>query len=409
VSHHSAIVSHEFDQLPARTPLRVQEAHRSICHIYEFLAKYERWLATAGPHACDFALGNPQSMPLPGFVSALREAAIPQNIAWFAYKSNEASSRELVRASLRRATGADYPPQNIFMTNGATGALHVVMNALLGANDEVIFNNPPWFFYEGMILNSGGKPVAVDVNPATFDLDVAAIERAITSNTRFLIINSPNNPTGKIYSPETLRKLGLMLEAASRRIGRAIYLVSDEVYRAVIFDGAPYYSPTQFYKNSIMVYSYGKTLLAPGQRVGYIALSPSMEDVEALRIVMHSTQILSGWAMTSALMQHSLPELEKLSLDVQALQRRRDRFVQGLRASGYEVHTPEGAFYITPRSPIQDDVAFSDLLASKGVFCLPGSVVHMPGYLRVSLTASDEMVERALPVFAATRAETREP
>jgi aspartate aminotransferase len=388
---------------PPRIPAHVLDAHTSILSIYDFLAKYERWTASAGVNACDFALGNPQTMPLDGFVTALREAVTPQNAAWYAYKSNELSSREVVRESLKKLTGMEYPAENIFMTNGATGALLVIMNALIGPNDEVMYNNPPWFFYEGMILQSGGIPVAVNVDRATFDLNIDGIERAITHNTRFIIINSPNNPTGKIYSPETLQKLSLVLERASKNLGRPIYLVSDEVYRAAVYDGVPFHSPTKFYTNSIMVYSYGKTLLTPGQRAGYIALSPYIENVQELRTILYSTQILSGWAMTSALMQHCLPQLERLSVDVSALQRRRDRFVGGLRDCGYEVRVPEGAFYLTPKSPIQDDVAFSDLLAEEDVFCLPGSVVKMPGYLRVSLTASDAMVERALPIFAAAR------
>jgi aspartate aminotransferase len=386
---------------PPRTPAHVQNAHKSILSIYDFLSKYERWIAAAKGNCCDFALGNPQTMPLEGFVTALRNAATPQNPSWYAYKANEASSRETVCGSLKKLTGLDYPPENIFMTNGATGAHLVIMNALIGEKDEVIINNPPWFFYEGMILNSGGRPVAVDVNPSTFDLDLEGIEQAITDNTRFIIINSPNNPTGKVYSADTLRKLSRILERASARIGRPIYLVSDEVYRVIVYDSAEFHSPTKFYRNTIMVYSYGKTLLTPGQRVGYIALSPQMEDVEELRAILFSTQILSGWAMTSALMQHCLPELEKLSLDVKDLQRRRNRFVNGLRECGYTVGIPEGAFYVTPKSPISDDVAFSEILAKEGVLCLPGSVVKMNGYLRASVTANDEMIERALPIFAA--------
>lgn len=388
---------------PPRTPLHVQNAHKSIIPIYEFLAKYERWIAAAGANACDFALGNPQTMALEGFVTALREATTPKNPLWYAYKTNEASARESVCASLHKLTDLEYPPENIFMTNGATGALLVVMNALIGPQDEVIINNPPWFFYEGMILTSGGKPVAVDVHPGTFDLDVEGIERAITDNTRFIIVNSPNNPSGKVYSPDTLMKLGRVLEGASKSIGRPVYLVSDEVYRAVMYDGARFHSPAKFYDNTIMVYSYGKTLLTPGQRAGYIALSPRIEHVEDLRTILYSSQILSGWAMTSALMQHCLPELEKLGLDVNALQRRRDRFVGGLRDCGYEVRKPEGAFYITPKSPIADDVVFSNMLAEEGVFCLPGSIVKMHGYLRASLTGNDDMIDRALPIFAVTR------
>jgi aspartate aminotransferase len=390
---------------PPRTPLHVQSAHASIVHIYEFLARYERWIADGGANLCDFALGNPQTLPLDGFVTALRDAALAKDPSWYAYKTNETTSRRTVQESLRRLTGIEWPAENIFMTNGATGAHLVVMNALIAPGDEVIINNPPWFFYEGMILNSGGKPVAVDTDVRTFDLDIVAIERAISDRTRFVIVNSPNNPTGRVYAEGTLRALGDVLVGASRQLGRPIYLVSDEVYRAIVFDGATFHSPTRFYKNSIMIYSYGKTLLTPGQRVGYLALSPHMDDLEGLRTIMHSIQILSGWAMASALMQHALPQIERLSLDINVLQRRRDRLVAGLRGCGYQVLRPEGAFYITPRAPTTDDRAFADLLASKGVLCLPGSVVKMPGYLRASLTANEEMIDRALPIFAAARRE----
>jgi aspartate aminotransferase len=386
-------------------PLRLRRAHASITTIYEFLGRYNRWLGELGAGACDFALGNPQSLPLPGFVDALRAAATPRNPSWFAYKMSEASSREVVCASLARLTGIVFPPENIFMTNGATGALLITMTALTETGDEVIFIKPPWFFYEGMILNAGGSPVGVDVKPESFDLDVDAIRRAITARTRYVIINSPNNPTGKIYPAATLERLADVLTDASRTFGRPIYLISDEAYRKIVFDGGTFESPVRFYKNSIMVYTYGKTLLTPGERIGYVALSPTMDDLDTVRTVMLSSQILSGWAMTSAIAQHALPAIDRLSLDVADLQRRRDRLVDGLRASGYEVTRPEGAFYVTPRAPIADDVAYAELLAREGVLCLPGSVVHMRGYLRASITANDEMIDRALPVFARVREE----
>ena len=149
------------EKTPVGTPQRVRRAHASIATIYEFLGKYNRWLAELGAEACDFALGNPQTLPLAGFVDALRAATFPQNPAWFAYKMSEPSSRDVVRAALARLTGLDFPPENIFMTNGATGALLVTMTALTEAGDEVIFNKPPWFFYEGMVWMAGGTPVGV--------------------------------------------------------------------------------------------------------------------------------------------------------------------------------------------------------------------------------------------------------
>lgn len=387
--------------IPRSAPERVRRAHESIAHVFEFLAEYKSWTADPKPTDCDFALGNPQDMPLPGFVTALREATTPLSPDWYAYKMSEPASREIVRDSLLRLTGRACAPEDIFLTNGATGALLVVFNALLDAGDEVVFNSPPWFFYEGMILNAGATPVRVRVRADGFDLDLDAIASAITERTRIVIVNSPNNPTGKVYPRETLEKLAAVLGEASRRLGRIIYLVSDEAYRKVVYDGRQFVSPTVVYPNSIMVYSYGKTLLTPGQRLGYVALSPEIEEREALRDLMTSSQILCGWAMSSALMQHALPRLEGLSLDLGMLQARRDRFVAGLRKAGYEVRTPEGAFYLMPKTPIADDARFAGELAREGVFCLPGHVVHMPGHLRASVTASDRMIEQALPRFAA--------
>ena len=386
--------------LSPHIPARLQRAHQPMLPIYAFLAKYEKWMTDASNEICDFALGNPQNMPLPGFVNALQKAVVPLDKNWYAYKMNEPASRKTVVTSLRQQIQRPYEQEDIFMTNGATGALMVTFNTLIGTEDEVIFNSPPWFFYEGMILNTGGIPVRVKVDPTNFDLDLDAIAAAINNKTRLVIVNSPNNPTGKIYSPETLQGLADLLTDASNRNGRPIYLLSDEAYRKITYDGTTYPSPTNYYPYSIMVYTYGKTLLTPGQRVGYVALSPEMEGRDGLRAAMLSSQILCGWAVTSALLQHSLSDLEKLSIDVRDLQSKRDRLVSALRESGYDVHSPEGTFYLTPRSPIDDDVAFIDLLANSGVFCLPGSIVEMPGYFRVSLTASDDMIERAIPVFA---------
>ncbi len=386
--------------LAANAPARLVRAHNGILPSARFLAQYDSWLAQAPEDYCDLALGNPQSMPLAGFVDALTKAVTPKDKNWFAYKKNEPYSRDVIQADLRNVTGRHFDPEDIFLTNGATGALMVTLNSLVGAGDEVIYISPHWFFYEGMILNSGGTAVCVKANPESFNLDIDAIERAITMQTRAIIVNSPNNPTGRIYTPEQMKALSALLQASSRKFGRPIHLISDEAYRTIIYDGGEFESPSNFYANSIVIYTYGKTLLTPGQRIGYIALSPEMDELAAMREVISTSQMLCGWAVSSALMQHSLGAIQSLSLDLHHLQEKRDRFVAGLRDCGYKTHTPEGAFYLTPKTPMADDVAFAERLATRGVFCLPGSVVGMPGHLRVSVTASDEMIERALPIFA---------
>jgi aspartate aminotransferase len=352
------------------------------------------------PGICDFAVGNPHELALPGFVQALGQYVAPQNNAWFGYKGNEPAARAIVAAGLRERRGLPFEIDDIFLTNGAFAALAVVLGAIVDPGDEVIFLSPPWFFYEALIAAAGAQPVRVKIDAMTFDLDVAAIEAAIGPRTRAIIINSPHNPTGKIYSDATLGGLAGLLTHASARIGHPIYLLSDEAYSRIIFDGRAYHSPTVFYPHTFLIYTYGKTLLTPGQRLGYIALPPTMPGREQLRTALFVSQLLTGYAFPNALLQHALSDLEQLSIDVAHLQRKRDLMVAALRDIGYDLHIPEGTFYLLPRSPLADDLAFIELLAEQNIFCLPGTVVELPGYFRISLTANDAMIEQALPGFA---------
>ncbi len=351
------------------------------------------------PRTCDFVFGNPHEMPLPGVVRALQEHLTPRNASWFAYKTSEPEACSTVAASLRERLGMPFLAEDVFMTNGAFAALSVSLSTLLDPEDEVVFISPPWFFYESMIAAYGGAPVRVHIDPETFDLDLEAIAAAITPRTRAIIVNSPHNPTGKILSPETLERLAAILTDASQRFGRRIYLLSDEAYSRIVFDGRTFHSPTAYYPDSLLLYTYGKTLLTPGQRIGYIALPPAMTEREPLRDALLTAQLTTGFAFPNALLTHSLAELDALSIDIAALQRRRDRLVTALTDMGFDVTTPEGTFYLVARAPEDDDRAFSDRLAEEGVYVLPGAVFEMPGHFRLSLTASDDMVERSLDAF----------
>jgi aspartate aminotransferase len=359
------------------------------------------------PHACDFIFGNPHDLPLQGFVKALEKWVTPKNKDWFAYKLNEPEACETVAESLRMQRGLNYRPEDIFMTNGAFAALAVTINAISEAGDEIIFISPPWFFYEPMIIAAGAVPVRVRIDPQTFDLDLAAIERAITARTRGIIINSPNNPTGKIYSPETLHGLADILMRAKKLTGRPIYLLSDEAYSHIVYDSREFYSAAAFYPHTFLIYTYGKTLLTPGQRIGYIALPPNMPDAETVRESIFLSQMLTGYAFPNALLQHAISDLEQLSIDIPHLQEKRDWMVGGLRQAGYDVHAPEGTFYLMPRSPLNNDLEFTALLVKQHVYCLPGKAFEMPGYFRISLTANDAMIRRALPAFAAVMEEAQ--
>jgi aspartate aminotransferase len=352
----------------------------------------------------NFAFGNPNEMPLPGYVRALHEHLEPQSTDWFAYKLSEPKSQAAVARTLTARTGLAWDPADVAMTNGGFAALAVTFRAILQPGDEVVFLSPPWFFYEVLILAAGGVPVRVPLAPPSFDLDLAAIDAAITPRTRAVLLNTPHNPSGRVYPLADLEALAGTLRAAAARIGRPIHLVSDEPYNRIIFDGRAFHSPSEVYPDTIITYSYGKTLLAPGMRIGYLTTPPTMTGREALRNQVLVAQIATGFSFPNALLQHAIEDIERLSIDIAALQRRRDRMVGALEGMGYEPTTPEGTFYIMAKAPIDDDVAFAELLAEENVAVLPGTVVEVPGWFRISLTANDAMVEASLRGFERARA-----
>lgn len=349
----------------------------------------------------DFTFGNPHEMPLEGFVSALREAATPQDKNWFAYKSSEDEPRDFLAEKVGREVGLAFEPEDFAITAGAFGAIALAFHVLLDVGDEAIFSEPAWFCYEPMLLIADAVPRKVKLQPTTFDLDLAAIDAAITPRTRLVIVNSPHNPTGRIYDRESLVGLADLLDRASARIGRRIFLLSDEPYRRLRFDGLGFTSPAAVYPWTLVSYSYGKILLTPGQRLGYLAVSPQMpaEDRAALRGAMFAAQMALGWAFASALMQHAVPALEGLSIDQAALVGRRDRLLATLTSAGYRPVIPEGTFYLFSRWPEGDPEALWNRLADRDVFVMPGSILAAPDHFRISLTASDAMVDKALSAF----------
>ena len=354
------------------------------------------------PAICDFTLGNPHEMPLEGVVTAIRERAIPHDKNWFAYKASEQEPQAYIAERLGLELNLAFEPGDIALTAGAFAAIMVAFRLVVDAGDEVIYSEPAWFCYEPMLLAANAVPRKVNLQSPTFDLDLAAVEAAIGPRTRLVIVNTPHNPTGRIYSRASLQALADLLERASARIGHRIFLLSDEPYRLLRFDGRGFTSPAALYPWTLVSYSYGKVLLAPGQRLGYLALSPLMptEDRLALRSVMFSAQMALGWCFPNAVMQYAVPDLGKLSIDQVALTRRRDRFIAALLHAGYSVLLPEGTFYLWSKWTDSDPRRQWNALADRDVFVLPGSIMNSPDYFRISLTASDQMVERALPAFA---------
>jgi len=353
----------------------------------------------------DLLFGNPQDMPIPAYVDALKRHSEPQDPSAFGYKFSEPYATEVAAAGLSRHTGMPWEPDDVAMTGGGWGAIAVTIRMLTEPGDEVVYFDPPWFFYDLLIRGAEAVPVVLTLDAPRFSPDPATLAAAITPRTRAVLINTPHNPTGRVLDAAELEAIAAVLREASVRHGRPIWLLSDEAYRLITMDGRRAASPAEHYDHTIVLYSYGKQLLAPGQRIGYLALSPRIPEEEraALRHAAMLVQFVNSFAFPDAVLQRALPDIADLLIDIPALERRRDRLVPALAALGYGPTTPEGTFYVLARSPIADDVAFVAQLADHDLFVLPGSTISLPGWFRISLTGSDAMVEASIARFAAAR------
>lgn len=383
-------------------------SHRavSVTDEHSTVATFFRTYKTGAPEGhvkADLTFGNPHEMPLQRLVDVLKAHIEPRSVDWFAYKTNEQEPRDVIARALQGELGLAFAPDDIAMTPGAFGAIGVAFSMLLDPGDECVIPVPSWFSYANMLLARNAVPVKVPLNEETFDLDVAVIERAITRRTRIVVVNTPHNPTGIVYTRERLIELAEMLKRKSAEIDRPIFILSDEPYRRIRFDGVPFTSPAQVYPWTLIDYSYGKVLLAPGLRLGYLAICPEMPaDARAkLQDIAVSMQVAQGWAFPDALSQHAVADLETVSIDIDALQRKRDRMHGALTQWGYNLTKPAGTFYLWGKAPRGDAVGFARALADRGVYVMPGTLFERPSDFRISLTASVEMVEASLPAFEA--------
>ncbi|MFE6964409.1 aminotransferase class I/II-fold pyridoxal phosphate-dependent enzyme [Agromyces sp. NPDC057679] len=390
-------ISDRVETVAAATPFQM---------LYDFyrLSGYER--RRHEPGVLDFTFGDPHDPPSAEYVEILRDATVPQHELWFAYNFGDPEAIRAATDSMRAHLGIPFEPDDVHLTTGGFAAISAALKVVGDPGDEVVYSLPPWFLYEGLILEAGMVPVKVPIDRRTFDLDLEAIAAAITPRTRVVIVNSPNNPTGRVYPPALLERLAALLDERSARHGRRIHLVSDEAYNRIVYDGLRFRSPVEFYPWSFLAYSYGKTLLSPGERIGYLAVPPTMPAAarDEIRSAVETVQITGGWLFPNASMQYALPRLEQLRFDLALFQRKRDVMVAALRELGYRVAVPEGTFYLFPESPLADDAEFARLLDREGVLVLPGRMFETPGYFRISLTATLETIEASLPRFAAAYA-----
>ncbi len=355
----------------------------------------------------DFSLGNPTLEPPPAFTEALRRAVDDPAPGSHRYMANTgyASVRSKIAAHLTGSHGVTLDENNVLMTVGAAGALNCTLKAILDPGDEVIIWAPYFPEYPFYIDNHGGHLVTAETT-TDFDLDPEDLERHITTRTRAVIINSPNNPTGRVYTAERLAQIGAILAKAEAAQGRPVYLLSDEPYKKIAYDLKPA-SLFAAHPNSVICTSHSKDLGLPGERIGFAAINPACQGASALFDAMAFTNRILGYVNAPALMQRVIGDLQDVFIDPKIYQRKRDLFIKGLREAGYQMIKPQGTFYLFPKSPIPDDVEFVKILSNHLVLSVPGVGFARAGHFRISFCCDDTTIKSALPRFAAAYKEAR--
>jgi len=356
----------------------------------------------------DFSLGNPNVDPPKDFEEELLKIAREAIPYKHGYMPNAGypETRQAIAAKINRTSGLNLSGDHVIMSCGAGGALNVILKALLDPEDEVIVPVPFFMEYTPYVENYGGVVRRVKTRE-DFSLNVAAMEAAVNEKTKALIINSPNNPTGKVYSKDNIADLSLMLEKKSAELKRTIYLISDEPYREIVYDNVDVPNILSIYKNSIIAYSYSKTLSLPGERIGYIAVNPEIEEAAELIGALILCTRISGFVNAPALMQRIVARLQDTTVEVDVYKRKRDLLCAGLAAAGYKFEKPQGAFYLFPRSPIPDDAAFVQVLLKKNILVVPGSAFGSPGYFRIAYCVDDATIINSIAGFAEAIKECR--
>ncbi|NLU47111.1 MAG: pyridoxal phosphate-dependent aminotransferase [Syntrophomonadaceae bacterium] len=348
----------------------------------------------------DFSLGNPDLEPPQAFSEAFRELALNPIRGMHRYMSNAGymETRSAVAEVLAEKSGKPVTGEHVIMTVGASGALNCALKAILDPGDEVIILAPFFVEYKFYIANHGGVDRIVDTQE-DFQIDIAAIEQAINPRTRAVIINTPNNPTGVIYTASSLEALNTVLEEASKNYGRPIYVISDEPYAKIAYDGVEVPPVFKHIRYSILVTSHSKDLALPGERIGYLAANPDIPEVDLLMGALTLANRVLGYVNAPALMQRIVAKLQRESVDIAAYQDKRDLLYNSLTEMGYKMVKPQGAFYLFPQSPTPDEMEFVQMAQKKNLLVVPGIAFGKPGYFRISYCVDRKVIENALPVF----------
>ncbi len=348
----------------------------------------------------DFSIGNPNVPPPEEFQKALQAVTLLSEENKHGYMPNAGYPHVRTRVAdfISGEQNFSITADSIIMTCGAGGGLNVALKTVLNPGDKVLVSTPYFVEYGFYVDNHGGTLETVPCGPG-FDLDLSALAEKIDEKTAAVIINSPNNPSGKIYSEETIRELGILLKKESQRTGRTIYLISDEPYRKIVFENEKVPGIFEYYENSFIVTSYSKDLSLPGERIGWLAIHPDADDINALINGAVLCNRILGYVNAPGIMQRIVGELQGISVDIGEYRRKRDLLSGGLKSLGYDFILPGGTFYLFPLAPGGDDLEVVKILQDEKILAVPGRGFGMPGYFRLSFCVDDRVIENSLEGF----------
>ena len=381
---------------------RLRESLDSSICIRDIFEEGKKLAAIYGPeNIFNFSIGNPSVEPPAAVNEAMKEVLDTEPaLKLHGYPANvgHPEVRAHVAKHLNGKYDCNYDEQGIIMTNGAASALVMLCNTLLDAGDEVVTFAPYFWEYKSYVETMYGKLVPALCNMETLQPDPETFRAALSEKTKFVLVNTPNNPTGAVYTPESLRAICDILEEKQKEYGHPIYLISDEPYRKLAYDiEVPYL--THYYQNTIVVYSYSKALSIPGERIGYIAMEPCVEDYYDLIAGLTASMRYLGYVNAPSLQQKMLLKCVDASVDISIYQKTRDILYKGLTDIGYTCIHPDGAFYLFMKALEEDDAHFCEAAKQERILMAPGTAFYGPGWVRISYCVPSQVAENSLPGF----------
>lgn len=377
-----------------------------IREIFEF--GRQRAQEVGAENVFDFSLGNPSVEPprqVEEVLVQLISESSPTALHGYTSAQGDLSVRRAISDYIQKTHSVPCDPDYIYMTCGAAASLVISLSALCEEGDEVITFAPYFTEYKVFAETAGAKLIALPSDPQTFQIDFSLLEQAIGSRTAAVLINSPNNPSGVVYNEETVKKLADLLRKKSAQLGRTIYLVTDEPYRELVYGGVKVPYLTAYYKDTLVCYSYSKSLSLPGERIGYIFVNPQAEKAKEIYLAVCGAGRAHGYVCAPSLFQKMIARCQGITSDVSVYERNRDTLVGALRGYGFSCVQPDGAFYLFVRSPEPDANAFCERAKKYDLLFVPGDDFGCPGYVRIAYCVSPQMIERSLPAFAKLAAE----